>query len=139
MKYIIAKWKKGCNGEQYTLHAVRSMSPTSCFWGIDELGDPGSVECYRGANKSDMNPKTLKEITWLNNNTDGEGYIDNPDFEISKLWEKSKSKIHFFRPDASSHEISKLAGACANSEGVEAAMEQMGLSDVVCPALSDFS
>ena len=44
MKLIIANWGDDCNGGQYTLHSVESLSPIAIHRAIDAVGDPSDTE-----------------------------------------------------------------------------------------------
>ncbi len=44
MNLIIANWGDDCNGSQFTLHEVDSLSPLAIHRAIDALGDPSDTE-----------------------------------------------------------------------------------------------
>lgn len=89
MKLIIANWGDDCNGSQYTLHAVESLSPIAIHRSIDAVGDPSDTEHVvlglsdRGLTLGHLSGSLKAEMEYS-------GFLDNEGIEdwLHTMWIK---------------------------------------------------
>ena len=89
MKLLIANWGDDCNGSQFTLHAVESLSPIAIHCAIDSIGCPS--ECEHIVLESSDRRLTLEHLSGsLKMEMEYSGFLDNKEIEnwLNVMWLK---------------------------------------------------
>ena len=93
MELLIANWGDDCNGSQFTLHTVESLSPMAIHCAIDSIGCPS--ECKHVILEDSDRRVTMEHLsTSFIFEMEHSGFIDNEELEdwLLIIWNKYHQK-----------------------------------------------